>query len=88
LLLTTKVGAIAFLLFTVAMLGRGEAYAQIAVVVNSENPIDTLSTVELRSIYLFETEAWEFDGNVEVKITVMDYSRKMVALKSLALSRY
>ena len=80
--MTSKVETIIFSLLTVALLDSGEVHAQIAVVVNAENPTDSLSTVELRRIYLFETRAWRFDGKGEVKITVTDYNRKTVVLEN------
>ena len=70
--MTSKVKSIIFLLLTISIMFSGDADGQIAVVVNGENPIDSLTTVQLRRIYLFDTTTWDFGEGTRVDITVID----------------
>ena len=67
-----------FLLFCLLFLSlnSGKLYAQFVAVVNSENPINSLSMIQLRSIYLGEITTWEFDRKRSENIILVDYRQK------------
>ena len=69
----------AFILLLLYLLSGGieKAHAQIVVVVNSENPIHSLSVVDLKRIYLIERTMWEFSDRGPVGIRVVAHNGKV-----------
>jgi ABC-type phosphate transport system substrate-binding protein len=60
----------------VCILLCGQSDAQLCVIINNDNPTDTLSKSELRRIYLGEETHWHFQKRNE-PIILTDYKGKM-----------
>ena len=50
-----------------------EVHAQVAVIVNSKNPVESLTKDELRRIYLGEMTGWDFADDRRENIILIDY---------------
>ena len=57
--------------------GEGKLFSQIVVIVNGKNPVESLSLVELRNIYTFETTDWRFPKIYSVPIHPLDYKENL-----------
>ena len=56
----------------VFLLMCGQTSAQIAVIVNAKNPVESLTKAELRRIYLAEVIRWEFTADQTEDIILVD----------------
>ena len=63
------------------MLSNVRLYAQIVVVVNSNNQIDSLSLIELRRIYRAQTTVWEDEEGKGSDIILIDHKHKTRAAR-------
>ena len=63
------------------MLSNVRLYAQIVVVVNSNNQIDSLSLSELRRIYRAEVTVWEYEEEKGSDIILIDHKHKTRAAR-------
>ena len=53
------------------------SHAQVAVIVNSENPVESLDKDELRRIYLGEVTSWKLTKEKRENIVLIDYTAKV-----------
>ncbi len=65
-----------FLVSAFLILGNAGLHAQVVVVVNSSNPVDSLSLIELRRIYRAEVTVWENQEEEGSAIVLLDYKHK------------
>ncbi len=64
------------LFWVIFLLSSGKLHAQIVVVVNSKNPVESLSLIKLKRIYMGEVTMWEFNKGEREDIVLLDHRYK------------
>ena len=64
------------LLCTICHFLSSDVSAQIAVIVNATNPVESVSAADLKRIFLGQITTWEFGGGTKGTINLIDYRGK------------